>query len=147
MTVENATREIFDRNESLLAIITRSKMYTAGVHFVTPNELQQQVAVMKRPAAEVIPAHTHIPVPRTVRGTQEVLVILTGALQADLYDFEQNLVCTEVLGAGDIITLVGGGHGFTVLEEAEFIEIKQGPYLPGKDKIVFSRDPGQVDSC
>ena len=42
-----------------------------------------------------------------------------------------------VLGAGDVILLVSGGHGFTVLEEVEMIEVKQGPYSGDADKKRF----------
>ena len=42
------------------------------------------------------------------------------------------------LHAGDIILLLSGGHGFTILEDSTtIVEIKQGPYLDGKDKIKF----------
>ena len=138
MSIEQPTMEVVDSSGHLLAMITRSAGYGEGVHFVTPNDLQQQVAVMKRPAGDVIPAHTHLPVPRSLRGTQEVLIILRGALQADIYDSEAILITSVVLEAGDVITLVSGGHGFSVVEEAEFIEVKQGPYVPGRDKVVFS---------
>ena len=138
MATEKPTALVLDNNGALLAIVTRSASYGEGVHFVTPNDLQQQVAVMKRSTGDVIPAHRHLPVPRSLRGTQEVLIILRGALQADIYDSEANLITSVILKSGDVITLVSGGHGFSVLEEAEFIEVKQGPYVPGKDKIVFS---------
>ena len=33
--------------------------------------------------------------------------------------------------------LVSGGHGFSVLEEVEMIEVKQGPYSGDADKKRF----------
>lgn len=43
-----------------------------------------------------------------------------------------------ILEAGDTILLVSGGHGFTVLEEVEMIEVKQGPYSGEADKKRFT---------
>lgn len=121
----------------LIAIITDVTAFGPGVAFVTPNDLQQQVAVMNRCAGEFISAHSHLPVPRSLRGTQEVLIVLSGQIEADLYDENREFICSEVVSAHQIITLVGGGHGFRMSEDSTFIEVKQGPYVPGKDKEVF----------
>jgi len=131
---------VLDLDGNLLAIVLNNEGFGPGVHFVTPNELQQQVAVMKRPAGEKILAHTHLPVPRSVKGTQEVLIILDGSIRADIYDDNREFVQSETLTGGDVIVLVGGGHGFTIIEDCEFIEVKQGPYVPGKDKEVFEQE-------
>jgi hypothetical protein len=42
-----------------------------------------------------------------------------------------------VLEAGDVILLAAGGHGFTMLEPTEMIEVKQGPYAGDRDKTRF----------
>ena len=135
-----AVRQVVDNDGALLAMIVSNSSFGPGVHFVTPNQLQQQVAVMKRPAGEKIPAHTHLPVPRSVKGTQEVLIILNGAIRADIYDDNREFVQSETLTGGDVIVLVSGGHGFTIVDDCEFIEVKQGPYVPGKDKEVFEQE-------
>ena len=133
-------RQVLGADGNLLAIVLNSDGYGAGVHFVTPNELQQQVAVMKRPAGEKILAHIHLPVPRSVKGTQEVLIILDGVIRADIYDDNRQFVQSETLNGGDVIVLVSGGHGFTIVDDCEFIEVKQGPYVPGNDKEVFEQE-------
>jgi len=45
----------------------------------------------------------------------------------------------KILNKGDIIILFQGGHGFKILEETQIIEIKQGPYVEGKDKKIIER--------
>lgn len=137
MTESNKSRQVVSQSGELIAIVTEITAFGPGVAFVTPNDLQQQVAVMNRGAGEVISAHRHLPVPRSLRGTQEVLIVLSGKIEADLYDENQDFICTEVLTAHQIITLVGGGHGFRMSEDSTFIEVKQGPYVPGEDKEVF----------
>jgi len=47
------------------------------------------------------------------------------------------LVTTRELKAGDVMLMVGGGHGFRILEETVFLEIKQGPFLPVTEKEHF----------
>ena len=42
-----------------------------------------------------------------------------------------------LLNKGDIILLIKGGHGFSVIEDVKMIEVKQGPYAGDKDKIRF----------
>lgn len=131
------SEQVSDSQGNLLAIITTIRGYSDGANFVTPSDLQQQVAVMNRPAGESIPAHEHLAVPRSLRGTQEVLIILSGSLQADIYDSNRKIVESREVGPGTVLTLVAGGHGFTMLSDCCFVEVKQGPYVPGKDKVIF----------
>ena len=37
-----------------------------------------------------------------------------------------------------MLLLASGGHGFTMLEQTEMIEVKQGPYAGDRDKVRFS---------
>ena len=137
MVDRSEVRSITDVTGRELALLVTGTIFNPGVDFVTGNDLQQHVALMNRPAGYRIPAHTHLPIGRSVRGTQEVLVIQSGKMRVDIYDSKRVLVHSEILGPGDIAVLIEGGHGFSVIEECHFIEVKQGPYIPGKDKEVF----------
>jgi hypothetical protein len=55
----------------------------------------------------------------------------------DIYDDEQTLVKTSELLEGDIMLMIGGGHGFRMLEDTVFVEVKQGPYRGVDEKIQF----------
>jgi hypothetical protein len=109
---------------------------------VTPDEFGLQVAVMERPKGYSIPAHEHLPVPRATVGTQEVLLIRQGTLRADLFSSERDYLASVQLSAGDAIILNSGGHGFFASEDCLFLEVKQGPYVEGKDKVIFSNTVG-----
>ena len=109
-----------------------------GIKFFTPSEFSQQLAYMHHPEGKVIEPHVHNPVPREVRYTQEVLFIRKGRLRVDFYDESNAYLDSRELGAGDVILLCGGGHGFEVLEEVEMIEVKQGPYAGDADKTRFT---------
>ena len=125
------------KKNKLLAMIIRNDYSCEGVDFITPNEYSQQVAYMHHPKGKVIDAHVHNLVHRNVVMTQEVLFIKKGILRVDFYDEYEDYLESRNLKAGDIILLVSGGHGFRVLEDVEMVEVKQGPYMEGNDKIRF----------
>jgi len=129
--------EFYKKKNQLLAIIIRNDYSCEGVDFITPSEYSQQVAYMHHPAGKVIDAHVHNLVHRNVVLTQEVLFIKKGKLRVDFYDSYEDYLESVILEAGDMILLVSGGHGFTVLEETEMIEVKQGPYAGDQDKLRF----------
>lgn len=129
--------EEIKKKHKLLAMIIRDDYACEGVDFITPDEYSQQVAYMHHPAGKVIDAHVHNMVHRNVVQTQEVLFIKRGILRVDFYDEYEEYQESRNLYAGDIILLVSGGHGFSVIEEVEMIEVKQGPYAGNNDKKRF----------
>ncbi len=123
--------------EQLLALILRHDFVEDGIHFFTPNEFSQQLAYMNRPQGYQIEPHVHNVVPRNVELTQEVLFIKKGQVRVDFYDQTRVFLESRVLNGGDVILLAHGGHGFTMLEQSEIIEVKQGPYVGEQDKVRF----------
>ena len=132
-------QEIFIDGQ-LCAIILPADFDEPGIHFFTSNDLSQQLASMSYAPGKVIPAHTHNPVPRQVSYTQEALFIRKGKVRVDFYTQQQKYRKSRVLGAGDVILLIAGGHGFEVLEELNMIEVKQGPYVGDADKTRFAAE-------
>lgn len=130
--------EEIKKKNCLLAMIIRNDYECEGVDFITPGEYSQQVAYMHHPTGKIIDAHVHNVVHRDVLMTQEVLFIKKGKLRVDFYDDYEDYLESRVLNAGDLILLVSGGHGFTVLEEVDMIEVKQGPYAGDQDKVRFN---------
>ena len=129
-------REIRHHAE-LLGMIIPVSFNEPGVHFLTPNELSIQVGVMKHPAQKKIKPHIHNPVPRSIEYTQEVLLIRRGRLRVDFYTVQQEYLESHVVGAGDVLVLATGGHGFEALDDLEMIEVKNGPYAGEADKTRF----------
>ena len=133
----NSIDKIFDPAGKLLAMIIPSEYSAQGIQFFTPNEFSQQLAYMNRPQGYIIEPHVHTPVPRNVEYTLEVLFIRKGKVQIDFFDSRQKYLERRILKTGDVILLASGGHGFTMLEPTEMIEVKQGPFAGDKDKIRF----------
>lgn len=116
------------------AIILRSDFREQGIHFFTPGDFSQQLGYMRHPAGHVIEPHVHNAVERAVHFTREVLLLRRGRLRVDFYTDAGAYLESREIGAGDVILLAAGGHGFEALEEIEMIEVKQGPYIGDADK-------------
>lgn len=122
---------------SVIAIIIPANYKSEGIEFFTPDSFSQQLAFMSHKKGKVIEAHLHNHNPREVIYTQEVLIIRKGKLKVDFYTSDRVYIESRILGAGDVILLASGGHGFEVIEDVEMIEVKQGPYAGENDKTRF----------
>jgi len=89
------------------------------------------------PAGGEIKRHVHVPLERHLVGTSEVIIVRRGCCNIDIYNDERELVSTRELRPGDIMLMVGGGHGFRVHEDTVLLEVKQGPYIGIDEKGVF----------
>jgi mannose-6-phosphate isomerase-like protein (cupin superfamily) len=124
-------------DEKPLAYIIRAEMKPAKTTFVTPPECKQQVGFVVYPAGGAIQRHDHRPLERRLVGTSEVLVVQRGRCEIDIYNDNRELIATRELRPGDIMMMIGGGHGFRMLEDTVFLEIKQGPYTGEDEKERF----------
>ena len=124
----------------LCAILLTATYDEPGIQFFTRDDYSQQLASMSYPAGKVIPAHTHNPVRREVFYTQEALFIRKGKVRVDFYSQQREYRKSRLLGRGDVILLIAGGHGFEVIEELNMVEVKQGPYAGEMDKTRFAAE-------
>lgn len=122
---------------SILAIIIYRVPRDYGIEFVTSDESVHQIGVLHWPQGHVIDAHVHNRMERTIDSTQEVLFLRSGLLRVDLYDDRQMYQCSRLLRSGDVIFLASGGHGFEIMEDADIVEVKQGPYKGEGEKTRF----------
>jgi mannose-6-phosphate isomerase-like protein (cupin superfamily) len=122
----------------LCAVVIRAEYDQPGIQFFTSNDLSQQLASMSYPPGKIIAAHTHQPVRREVFSTQEALFVRKGKVRVDFYTNSQEYRRSCMLGVGDVILLISGGHGFEVIEELNMVEVKQGPYAGTMDKVLFN---------
>jgi hypothetical protein len=120
-----------------LAFVIRREMDPRRTTFFTPENLNFQAGFIVYPAGAEIARHTHKPIKRTLTGTSEVLVVKQGRCEVDFFTDDKTLVTTRELRTGDVLVLLGGGHGFRLLEDTVFLEIKQGPYTGLDEKERF----------
>ncbi len=128
---------IRSEREELLAYVIRARLSPTETTFITPPELKQQVGFVVYPEGGEIQRHKHVPLERSLVGTSEVLIVRSGRCEIDIYDNDERLVATRELRPGDVMLMVDGGHGFRMLEDTVFLEIKQGPYTGLDEKEHF----------
>jgi hypothetical protein len=88
-----------------------------------------QVSLLRLPQTKTIVPHKHLPQFRSTQGTCEAWVVVSGHLQAQVFDVDNSLVTTIELSASDCMVLYRGGHNFSVMsKDAVVYEIKNGPY-------------------
>ena len=109
-----------------------------SINFLTPGEFSQQLGVMLRKKGYRVDAHKHNLVDRTVRVTQEILIVRSGRCLIRIYDEISQIQIYEFeVKTGDTVMLCNGAHSIDFLENTFIIEVKQGPYLGDLDKTRF----------
>lgn len=129
--------KILDKEENLLAYIIRFEDIKEGKNFITSNDAEFQLASFNLSDDTVIERHYHPKQERKIKYTNEVLIVLDGELEVDIYDNEKNHIQTVNLKSLDTIALIDGGHGISFNSQTKFIEVKQGPYNEKTDKKRF----------
>ncbi len=120
-----------------LAYIISSRFSPYKTTFLTPPEFKQQVGFVVYKEGAEIARHVHRSVERNIVGTSEVIIVKSGRCLLDVYTDERELVATRELFPGDVMLMVGGGHGFRMLEDTVLLEVKQGPYTGLEEKEYF----------
>ena len=126
------------KRQTLALIIKNFNKNKKGIKFFTPNNLSQQVAYIYHKKKHVIQPHLHKKRLKKIYDTNEVLIILDGKMKVDFFTTKKKYLKSEILKKNDIIILMKGGHGFKIMKDCKFIEVKQGPYLADKDKERFN---------
>jgi hypothetical protein len=129
--------EIVSWNDQPLTYIIRGEYMPSQTDFITPPEFKQQVGFIVYSAGGEVARHVHKPLQRHLVGTSEVLVIRKGRCIIDVYNDEKTLVDSREVKEGDVILMVNGGHGFRMIEDTVFLEVKQGPYTGIDEKERF----------
>ena len=138
MTALEAPERVYDdATGEELAIVIRARFGQRGINFVTHDDSAHQLGVLKWPRGHLIEAHVHNPITRKIDSTQEVLFVRAGVVRVDLYGNDRKYRSSLELGTGDVIFLASGGHGFEILEDADIVEVKQGPYEGEGEKTRF----------
>jgi len=130
-------QKITHKNELLALIIKNKYIKKKGINFFTNNKLSQQVAYMNHKKGHVIQPHIHKKRLKKIYDTSEVLIILDGTMRVDFYDNKKKYLFNRKLIKNDIIILLKFGHGFKIVKNCKFIEVKQGPFDPKRDKFKF----------
>lgn len=129
--------DIITSNGQTLCYVIREISHPKQTTFITPPEDKQQVGFIVYPKGGIVARHIHRQLERHIIGMAEVLVVRSGRCQIEVYDEQKSLVAVRDLYQNDVVLMVGGGHGFRIIEDTVLLEIKQGPYLGVEDKELF----------
>ena len=128
----NGVETVLCDHEPLAHIYRRDFIESSkGINFLTPQDYPVQVGVLNHPEGHRIKDHTHNPdIEYRIDTTQEFLYVQKGKMLVKIFssDLENEPLTSFVIEGGDAILLVGGGHGFEMIEETTLLEVKQGPY-------------------
>lgn len=123
--------------DRILSLIIRGTVEPSETTFVTPDEFYQQAGFIVYSSGNKIPSHIHTPIERHLIGTPETLFVRKGKMEVRFYNEEKKYITKSIVNSGDVLMLVNGGHGFTMLEDTILLEIKQGPYTGLVEKERF----------
>lgn len=101
-----------------------------GLNFYSNDNEFIQVGVWNYDAKKDLLAHIHNEVERKVMRTYETLYVMSGSLEAYIFDMSEKQIDSFVVKTGEILILLECGHGYKTLEDhTKVLEIKNGPYL------------------
>jgi len=114
----------------VLAKHIKPSAWKDGLSFFSKDEDYIQVGTWKYQKGKELLAHIHNEVKRTITRTQEVLYVVSGAVEATIYDLSGIEVSKLIVNSGEVLVLLNCGHGYKILSnDTHVLEIKNGPYL------------------
>jgi hypothetical protein len=137
--MKNSIIEIRNKNILYALVIKKKRRFIKnGVDFLTKDQDLLQLGFINHKKNYHIKSHIHLKKPRIINYCTEVLLIEKGKVKIKFFNNNNSDIKKDkILNKGDIIILFQGGHGFKILEKTQIIEIKQGPYVEGKDKKII----------
>ena len=91
-----------------------------------------QIVTLKHPKGSYLTAHYHRPRIRRTAKLQECLIVKSGKVKLDLYTLDKKPAKHLLLKSGQAFIALNCGLGLTVIDDAEIIEVKNGPFKTDK---------------
>lgn len=128
------TRTINDADDDPIALIVPAEEFGDGANFVTPDEFPLQLGLLSYAPGESAAAHKHPDRELGFVEHQELIHVVSGTVDVDVFDTDDEQLETVTLESGDTAFFVAGGRGWTAQEDAQLVEAKLGPFLGEDDK-------------
>jgi len=128
--------EVIEDGVVLARHVPAAEAWKDGLQFFSKDEEYVQFGTWGYNKDKNLLAHIHNEVKREVLWTQEVIYVRRGKIRAHIYNSKEVKIRDIDVNEGDIIVLLRGGHGYTVLEDGtQVLEVKNGPYVgPDRDR-------------
>lgn len=138
--------EIISSADQVIAIFIGAAYEAPKTRFLTPNEEPIQLGIGVFSKGGAVEPHRHVGIPATVREFQEFILVRRGRVVATVFDSRNHELKRLEMGPGDSLLLLRGGHSFEFIEDTEFLELKQGPYLGREQMKQIIQPKGQSRS-
>lgn len=120
-------------NGTLVAILIRK--FENGITPLSDSDQPLQVLIHNREKGSHTKAHVHKPTERVTRTLQECLVVLKGRIKIDFFTENKSIFKSIEASKGEVIIFISGGHAVSVLDDAEIVEVKNGPFIEDREFI------------
>jgi cupin fold WbuC family metalloprotein len=120
-------------NKALVCVIVRK--VKNGTTPITNSKEPLQLIAHKHSKNTYIKGHVHSPKKRTTKKLQECISVIKGKIKVRLFSSNKKFLKNVYLSAGQVILLIDGGWSVEALENSEFVEIKNGPFI--EDKVII----------
>jgi len=110
----------------------RLRFLSKGSVPITEGSEPLQVVTLNHPKGTYLKAHLHAPLKRKTESLQECLIVKKGKIKLDLYGYDKKFIKFIYLSAGEMFLLMSGGIGIHIINDAEMIEVKNGPFKDDK---------------
>ncbi len=128
--------EVIERNGVRYAEVIRADARVEKTRFFSDAGSSFQFGLLANTAGYVEPAHDHHPIVRQIADLQQMFVVQRGIVAVDFFSDAGERFDEVVLQVGDAICLVHGAHSFRVIEDAQCVSVKQGPFMGDEmDKV------------
>lgn len=130
-------REIV-HNETILAVIDNTNAeYPYGLSFYGTGSATVQVGRFRYDKGRRLRDHRHIRRSRQIEKTQEILIVMRGAVTITTYaQVGKEIVDVATLVKGEYYILYNGGVGIEIIEDdTRLLEIKPGTYEITDDNL------------
>lgn len=115
------------------ATVIRASARVGQSTFCSEPDSSFQLGLLAHKAGFLEPPHVHKPLTRSIEDVQQMFVVQRGVIQVEFYGDHGEPMHEVRLHAGDAIVLIAGAHAIRVLEDAQCVTVKQGPFLGGEN--------------
>lgn len=135
MENKNEIEKIYHNNE-LIASIVRPLESKEGLTFLTEDENYIQLGIWNYKKDTILPAHYHTEFSRESFKTNEVVYVVKGNIECNLYTENGDLIKKVTINEQELIVQFNGAHEYIINEDSLIIETKNGPYFgPDIDRV------------
>ena len=117
----------------IFALLIDLKEAKEGAFAVTHPSWPLQLLLMKRKKGHVVTKHMHRKIKKFSKQPQEALVVVRGAIEADIFDRKNKLLAKKKVTSGQCLLIVDGAHEVKFTKHSLVYAFKDGPFV--NDKI------------